>query len=125
MPSRDSSSGKSSLSLALYLFLNRQLLLLHSWISPLLTKSRAQGTLHLSDLYELPSDMDAALLTDRLEANWFDELKRSPNNASLIRATARAIGWKLLLLGLLLIPIVGGKRTIFLHTLDGSMCLRD
>jgi hypothetical protein len=38
--------------------------------------------------------------------NWFDDIKRYPNKPSLLRATIRTMGWKPLLLGLLLIPLV-------------------
>jgi len=78
----------------------------YSWLSSLITKSRKQGTLHLNDLYELPTYLESASLTDKLEANWFDELNRYPQNPSLIRATVRTIGWKLILFGLSLIPLV-------------------
>jgi hypothetical protein len=75
-------------------------------LSNLLTKSRKQGTLHLHDLYDPPAFLESIPWTDKLEANWFDEIKRNPHNPSLIRATARTMGWKLLLVGLLLIPLV-------------------
>ncbi len=79
---------------------------MYSWLSSLITKSRKQGTLHLNDLYDLPAYLESASLTDKLEANWFDELKRCPQNPSLIRATLRTMGWKFILIGLLLIPLV-------------------
>jgi hypothetical protein len=45
-------------------------------------------------------------LTDKLEANWLDEIKQYPTNPSLIRATLRTMGWEMILIGLLLIPLV-------------------
>ncbi|CAF3694293.1 unnamed protein product [Adineta steineri] len=77
----------------------------HGWITELLKKSHKQGTLDLTDLYDIPSYLDATKLTDKLEANWFDEMKRSPREPSLVRATVRTLGWTPLLIGLLLIPI--------------------
>lgn len=74
----------------------------YSWLSTLISKSDKQGTLHIHDLYQLPDFLDSATVTNRLEANWFDEIKRSPANPSLIRATLRTIGWKPFLLGFLL-----------------------
>ena len=66
----------------------------HSWLSPLLRKSRQEGTLHLDDLYELPPHLDPTKLTDELESNWFNEMKHHPDRPSLIRATLRTLGWK-------------------------------
>ncbi|CAF1451360.1 unnamed protein product [Adineta steineri] len=76
----------------------------HGWISILLRKCHKQGTLHSTDLYDLLSHLEATKLTERLEANWFDELKQTKRKPSLIRATIRAMGWKPFLTGLLLIP---------------------
>ncbi|CAF1162569.1 unnamed protein product [Adineta ricciae] len=76
----------------------------HSWVSELLTLSRKKGTIELDDLYDVPSNLESTKLTDRLEANWFDEIKRCPENPSLIRATIRTMGWNPWLVGLLLIP---------------------
>jgi len=78
----------------------------NSWLNPLLTKSRKQGTLHVNDLYDPPTHLDSSTLTDKLESNWFDEMKRCPDNPSLIRATLRTIGWKMLFNGFILIPNV-------------------
>ncbi|CAF3680029.1 unnamed protein product [Rotaria sordida] len=77
----------------------------HCWLSSLITKSHKQGTLHLDDLYDLPDFLKSIPLTNKLEANWFDEIKRCPQNPNLIRATLRTMGWKLILSGLLLIPL--------------------
>jgi hypothetical protein len=66
-----------------------------------LRKSRKQGVLHLNDLYDLPPHLKSTELTDQLEANWFDEVKRCPNNPSLIRVTLRTLGWKPFLNGFL------------------------
>jgi hypothetical protein len=82
----------------------------NSWITELLTKSHKQGTLELTDLYDVPSYLESKKLTEKLEANWFDEIKRSPQHPSLIRATLRTMGWTPLLIGLLLIPNVSVKR---------------
>jgi len=78
----------------------------YSWLSSLITKSRKQGTLHLNDLYDLPTYLESTSLTHKLEANWLDEIKRCPQNPSLIRATLRTMGWKIIFIGLLLIPLV-------------------
>jgi hypothetical protein len=72
-----------------------------SWISPLLKKSHQQGALNLVDLYDLPTMLQSTILTDQLEANWFDEIRQYPDNPSLIRATLRTLGWKPFVLGLL------------------------
>ncbi|CAF1199030.1 unnamed protein product, partial [Rotaria sordida] len=76
-----------------------------NWLSSLITKSHKQGTLHLDDVYDLPDFLKSTPLTNKLEANWFDEIKRCPQNPNLIRATLRTMGWKLILFGLLLIPL--------------------
>ncbi len=77
-----------------------------SWISYILKKSRKQGTLHPSDLYDIPSHLESSKVTEQLETSWFDEMKRSPQNPLLIRATIYAMGWTPLLIGFLLIPMV-------------------
>ncbi len=66
-------------------------------------KTYKQDTLHLTDLYDLLPEFESTELTDRLEANWFDEMKQYPQAPSLVRATLRTIGWKPLLIGSLLI----------------------
>ena len=86
--------------------------MLYSWLSSLITKSHKQGTLHLDDLYDLPDFLKSTPLTNKLEANWFDEIKRCPQNPNLIRATLRTMGWKLILFGLLLIPLVSKDNRI-------------
>ena len=73
----------------------------------MLKKSVKQGTLHLTDLYDLLPEMESKGLTERLESHWLDEMKQSRRSPSLTRATIRAIGWRPLLFGLLLIPNVG------------------
>ncbi|CAF1664496.1 unnamed protein product [Rotaria magnacalcarata] len=78
----------------------------HSWLSSLINKSHKQGTLHLDDLYDLPDHLESTISIDKLEANWFDEIKRCPQNPSLVRATLRTAGWRYMLLSLLLIPLV-------------------
>lgn len=77
-----------------------------SWITELLAQSHKKGTLDLTDLYDVPSHVESTKLTDELEGNWFDEIKRSPENPSLIRATLRTMGWKPLFIGFMLIPVV-------------------
>ena len=84
-----------------------------SWLSALINKSHRQGTLNLPDLYQLPEDLNSTLATNRLEVNWFEEIKHSPENPSLIRATLRTIGWKPFLLGFLLFVDVG--KTVVLE----------
>ncbi|CAF4026024.1 unnamed protein product [Adineta steineri] len=73
----------------------------HSWVTPLLKKSHKNGVLHLNDLYDLPAHLQSTELTDKLERNWFDEVKRYPNNPSLIRVTLRTVGWKPFAYGIL------------------------
>ncbi|CAF4110275.1 unnamed protein product, partial [Rotaria sp. Silwood2] len=73
--------------------------LVHHWLSPLMRKSHKQGVLHFNDLYALPSHLKSTELTDKIEANWFDEVKRYPQNPSLIRVTLRTFGWKLIFHG--------------------------
>ncbi|CAF3324446.1 unnamed protein product, partial [Rotaria sp. Silwood2] len=87
----------------------------HCWLSPLITKSRKQGTLHLDDLYDVPDYLKSTPLTNKLEENWLDEIKRCPRNPNLIRATLRTMGWKLILFGLLLIPLVSKHNKICIH----------
>ncbi len=82
----------------------------NSWLSSLIKKSHKQGTIHLNDLYELPKYLESTTLTNKLEANWFDEIKRHPDNPSLVRATLRTIGWKPFLLGFLLLFTVSKIR---------------
>lgn len=72
------------------------------WVTPLLMQNRKEGTLQLIDLYNIPPDVESTPLTDQLEANWFEEIRRNPDKPSLFRATLRTMRWKLLLLGLLL-----------------------
>ena len=77
-----------------------------SWISALLNKSHKQGTLHLTDLYDLLPDYKSINLTEELEINWFDEIKQHPDRASLFRATIRTVRWKPLFIGSTLLPLV-------------------
>ncbi|CAF4718803.1 unnamed protein product [Rotaria sp. Silwood1] len=77
----------------------------YCWLSSLITKSHKQGILHLDDLYDLPDYLKSTSLTNKLEENWLNEIKRCPQNPNLIRATLRTMGWKLMLFGLLLIPL--------------------
>lgn len=72
-----------------------------SWVSPLLKKSRQQGVLHLNDLYDLPPHLKSTELTNELETNWFNEVKRCPTKPSLIRVTLKTLGYKPFLNGLL------------------------
>lgn len=78
----------------------------------MISKCRKQGTIDLADLYEPPADCQPAVLTERLENNWFNEIKRNPNNPSLIRATISTVRWEPLLIGLILIPIVSSLEKI-------------
>jgi hypothetical protein len=80
--------------------------LFHSWISSLLNKSHKQGAIQLTDLYDVPSHLESTKLIERLESNWFDELKQTNRPPSLLRATLKTTGWTPLLVGLLLIPLV-------------------
>jgi hypothetical protein len=84
-------------------------------VYPLLTKSRKEGTLHVTDLYDLPAHLKSSTLTDQLEENWLDETVQNPEKPSLIRATIRTIGWKLFAIGFLLIPMVSVMFKSDLH----------
>ena len=77
-----------------------------SWISLVLTKRKKNGTLNLNDLYDLLPEYESKQLTESLETNWFDEVKRNKESASLARATIRTMGFKPFLAGLFLLPNV-------------------
>jgi hypothetical protein len=79
---------------------------MNRWVSPLLSQARKQGSLQTTDLYDLPPHLESTTLTNELEANWFDEIRRNPEKPSFLRATLRTTKWKPLLFGLLLIPKV-------------------
>jgi len=79
---------------------------LNSWITKFLKEHHRKGTIDLEDFYDVPLNLEAERLTTQLENNWFNEMKRCPQNPSLIRVTLITIGWKLFLSGLLLIPCV-------------------
>ena len=79
---------------------------LFSWIYPLLRISHKQQSLHHLDLYDLLPRYQSVELTDKLENNWFDQLKCCPQKPSLLRVTIRTMGWKPILFGVLLIPLV-------------------
>jgi hypothetical protein len=96
----------------IFIYLSDYSYYFNSWLSPLLKKSRKQGTLHLNDLYDLPDYLTSTALTDKLEANWFDELKRYPQKPSLIRATLRTLGWTPFLLGFL--EVLNVSRLLFI-----------
>ena len=72
----------------------------------MLTQARKQGSLQITDLCDLPPHLESTMLTNQLEANWLDEVKRNPERPSFLRATLRTMKWKPLLLGLMLIPKV-------------------
>ncbi|CAF1175851.1 unnamed protein product, partial [Adineta ricciae] len=76
----------------------------HSWVLLLLKTRRDQKTLHLPDLYDLLPHLESTKLTERLEANWLDEVKQTNRQPCLFRATLRTLGWTPFLVGLLLIP---------------------
>jgi hypothetical protein len=59
-----------------------------------LDKSHKAKTLQETDLYDLLPQYESVQLTDHLEKNWFDEMKRNPDEPSLLRATVRAMGLK-------------------------------
>ena len=83
-----------------------RLRLIASWITELFDKCRDQGTLYLTDLYDLLPNYQSAQLVDDLEIHWFEELKRNPEKPSLLRATLHAMRWKPVLIGSMLIPTV-------------------
>lgn len=78
----------------------------HRWVKEILTRSHEKETIDMTDVYDIPSHFESTKLTDQIEANWFDELKHSPQNPSLIRATCKTMRWKIFRIGLLLIPMV-------------------
>ena len=80
--------------------------LFHGWISSLLSKSHKQGALHLKDLFDLLPQLESNDLVSRLESNWNDELKQTNRQPSLLRATIKTAGWRPVLFGLILIPVV-------------------
>ena len=86
---------------------------IYSWLSVLIKKSQKQGTLNMDDLYGLPSCLESVTLTDKLEENWLKEKHRHPHDPSLLRATIRTVGWKLLFYGFLLIPFVREQNNFF------------
>lgn len=92
-----------------------------SWVSILLRKSHTQKTLELSDLYDLLPHLESTALTERLEANWLDEVRQRHRPPSLVRATIRTLGWSPFLVGLLIIPCVCRS---FTHERSHSMSLR-
>ena len=75
----------------------------------MIEQSHRAGTLHLEDLYDVPPELEAEALIDVLESCWFDEVRRRPDNPSLIRATIRSVGWKVFFYGLLIIPLVSDR----------------
>jgi hypothetical protein len=89
-----------------YLHVNGWSRFFHSWISSLFKKSHKQGTLHLTDLYDILPEYESKKLTENLESNWLDEIKQRRREPSLVRATMRTMRWKPFLVGLLLIPHV-------------------
>jgi hypothetical protein len=80
--------------------------LFHGWISPLIQKSHKQDAIHLTDLYDLLPEYESTKLSERFESHWFAELKQTNRQPSLVRATLKTMGWKPLLIGLMLIPTV-------------------
>jgi hypothetical protein len=84
-----------------------------SWISPLLKQSRQKGVLHSNDLCEPPACLQSTKLTDKLESNWFDQVKHYPDNPSLIRATLKTLGWKPFLYGLIILLQVRRNWKLF------------
>ena len=87
----------------------------------MIEQSHRAGTLHLENLYDVLAELEAEALTDVLESCWFDEVKRDPDNPSLIRATIRAAGWKVFFYGLLLIPVVSDR----IRSTDSSVAFQE
>ncbi|CAF3332630.1 unnamed protein product [Rotaria socialis] len=87
-----------------FLYANKWSQIFHNWISVLINLSHKQGTVYLNDVYDILPEYESKQLTDTLQNNWFDELKRSPQNPSLLRATIRTLGWEPMMIGLLFIP---------------------
>ena len=94
--------------------------LFHSWISPFIRKSHKQEAIHLTDLFDLLPEYESTKLTEHLESNWLAECKQTNRQPSLVRATLRTIGWRPLMIGLMLIPTVNPieiyyKRSLLLR----------
>ena len=77
--------------------------------------------MNLADLYDLLPQYESVTLTEILERNWFDEIKRNPDRPSLIRATVRTMGWKPLFTGLLLLPYVSRGKPNSSHFISISI----
>ncbi|CAF1094580.1 unnamed protein product [Didymodactylos carnosus] len=78
----------------------------HCWLGTLLKKSKKQP-LEVFDLYDLLPTLDSVQLTDTLERNWFDEVRKAKEQKrqpSLLRATVKLMGFRPLLIGLCYIP---------------------
>ena len=56
-------------------------------------EARRQGSLQISDLYELPPHLESSTLTDELETQWNEELQRNPDRPSFLRATIRTVSY--------------------------------
>ncbi|CAF0900141.1 unnamed protein product [Rotaria sordida] len=52
-----------------YLSASKWSQLFYGWVSPLLAQSRKEGTLQITDLYNLPPHLESTILTDKLETN--------------------------------------------------------
>jgi hypothetical protein len=89
--------------------------LFHSWISSLLNKSHKKHALQLTDLYDVLPELESTKLTERLEANWLNEIKQTKREPNLAYATLKTIGWRPLFIGLLLIPTVNKKTIKFFN----------
>ncbi|CAG9768726.1 unnamed protein product [Ceutorhynchus assimilis] len=76
-------------------FLNK---LFFTWMFPLFYKGYKQG-LKEDDIYSHLKQHDSELLGDRLEKEWFKEIKRNEKHPSLWRAYAKVFGKPLLLCG--------------------------
>jgi hypothetical protein len=94
-----------------------------SWVFSLLRQSRDAGTLQMKDVDNLPSRFHFCNLTDRLQINWFAEQKRSSQHPNFIRAAVQTMGFKLFLIGLLLILHVSSffPRFFFLNDIALSI----
>lgn len=82
-----------------------------SWVVKLIDRCHERGTLLLDDLYDLLPEFESKTLTDRFEANWLAEVQRSPNQPSLWRSTASTIGYRMIVLILLLLARVNQEES--------------
>lgn len=88
-------------------------------------EARRQGSLQISDLYELPPHLESSTLIDELETYWNEEIQRDPDKPSFLRATIRTMRWRPLFFGLLLIPKVNDGGILISKTIRFSLLKKE